>query len=147
MNDKIKICLACTESGAELNKVVLDQLNEYENLDITTFSSADEEIYDLCIKVTDFVLENPQENRGIIIDSYGVVPFMITSKIKYIICSETNDEHSAKMTRRHNNANIISMGQQVVAESVGKSIVDRFIKQDYDGGRHQIRIDMLNKMA
>ena len=72
---------------------------------------------------------------------------MVADKFKYIICAELNDEHSAKMTRDHNNANVITMGSGVIGEAVACKIAERFCVAKYSGGRHQIRIDMLNKMC
>ena len=51
------------------------------------------------------------------------------------------------MTRRHNNARIISLGSELVGEGLAKSITKAFVESDYDGGRHQIRVDMLNAMC
>lgn len=72
---------------------------------------------------------------------------MTACKYKGIICAEVSDEHSAKMTREHNNASMITMGSGIVGKRLAESIVDAFIKGEYSGGRHQIRVDMLNKMA
>ena len=64
-----------------------------------------------------------------------------------IICAQVADEHSAKMTRDHNNTSIIAIGSKVTALEIAKRITDKFILSNYSGGRHQIRVDMLNKMA
>ncbi|WP_368669399.1 RpiB/LacA/LacB family sugar-phosphate isomerase [Histophilus somni] len=50
------------------------------------------------------------------------------------------------MTRDHNNANVVTIGYKLIGEKVALSIADRFINHEYAGGRHQIRIDMLNKL-
>ena len=72
---------------------------------------------------------------------------MVADKFKYIICAELNDEHSAKMTRDHNNSNIITMGSGVVGSDVACRIAIRFCKAKYSAGRHQVRVDMLNEMC
>ena len=69
------------------------------------------------------------------------------TKHKGIICAQVADEHSAKMTRDHNNTSIITIGSKVTALEIAKGIADKFISSNYSGGRHQIRVDMLNKMA
>lgn len=122
-------------------------LNEFDKLKIEYTLIENKDIYDLSIEVVNKVLEDKDHHKGIIIDEYGVIPFMIASKHKYIICAQLNDEHSAKMTRDHNNSNIITMGSHVVGNDVALGIALRFIYGKYAAGRHQIRIDMLDKMG
>lgn len=86
-------------------------------------------------------------DRGIIIDEFGVGSFMVANKYKGIICANVCNEHSAQMTRRHNNSTIVAIGSGIVGETLAKKICEVFINQEYDGGRHQIRVDMLNKMC
>jgi len=96
--------------------------------------------------VADAILSN-EGDRGIVIDEYGTGSFNIATKHKGIICAQVSDEHSAKMTRDHNNTSIITLGSKVTSYEIGKRITEKFLLSDYSGGRHQIRIDMLNKMA
>lgn len=88
-----------------------------------------------------------EDNLGIMIDAYGVGPFMVATKVKGMVAAEVSDERSAYMTRGHNNARMITMGSEIVGDLLAKNIVKGFVTGKYDGGRHQIRVDMLNKMA
>ena len=72
---------------------------------------------------------------------------MVATKIKGIIAAEVSDERSAYMTREHNNSSIITIGSKIVGSELALNIVKEFLQASYDGGRHQIRVDMLNKMA
>lgn len=143
----MKIIIGSDKKGLELKNKIVSYLNEqgFEIMDVS--KSGDEDFYDASIKVTNEVLKDVKNNKGIIIDEYGVGPFMVADKFKYIICAELNDEHSAKMTRDHNNANVITLGSGVIGEDVAKRIAHRFSVAEYSGGRHQIRVDMLNKMC
>jgi len=58
-----------------------------------------------------------------------------------------SDERSAYMTRSHNNARMITMGAEIVGDTLAKNVAKEFVNGHYDGGRHQIRVDMLNKMC
>lgn len=51
------------------------------------------------------------------------------------------------MTRSHNNARMITMGAEIVGDTLAKNVAKEFVNGHYDGGRHQIRVDMLNKMC
>ncbi|RSK28795.1 galactose-6-phosphate isomerase subunit LacA [Bacillus sp. HMF5848] len=84
---------------------------------------------------------------GIIIDKYGVGSFMVANKCKGVICANVSDEHTAKMTRDHNNTSIITIGSGMIGTTLAERIVEVFLQSEYSGGRHQIRVDMLNKMC
>ena len=115
-----------------------DVVDKTENKDVTF------------VEATNYVVESILSNKGdkgIVIDEYGTGSFNIATKHKGIICAQVADEHSAKMTRDHNNTSIIAMGSKVTSFEIGKKIAEKFILSEYSGGRHQIRIDMLNKMA
>ncbi|HAQ2261052.1 TPA: galactose-6-phosphate isomerase subunit LacA, partial [Enterococcus faecium] len=53
----------------------------------------------------------------------------------------------AYMTRKHNNSRMITLGSKIVGDELALNIVKEFLQANYDGGRHQVRVDMLNKMA
>ena len=84
---------------------------------------------------------------GIIVDAYGAGPFMTLTRIKGVIAAEVSDERTAYMTRSHNNARIITLGSQITGPAMAKNIVKSFAEGSYDGGRHQVRVDMLNHMG
>lgn len=86
------------------------------------------------------------QSVGVVIDKYGVGSYMACSKHKGMIAAEVSEERSALMTKRHNGARILVMGSAIVGEELAKSCLRSFLSHGYDGGRHQIRIDMLNKM-
>lgn len=143
----MRIVISSDKKGLELKNKVVAYLkaHQFEVEDLTP--SGDDNFYDASIKVVDEVLKDVTENKGIIIDEFGAGPFMVADKFKYIICAELNDEHSAKMTRDHNNANVITMGSGVIGEDIACRIAERFCVAKYSSGRHQIRVDMLNKMC
>ncbi len=143
----MRIVISSDQKGLALKNEVLSFLLKqgHEVDDLTP--NGDVDFFEAALKVTKAVLEDVEKNKGIIIDEYGVGPFMVADKFKYIICAELNDEHSAKMTRGHNNANVITMGSGIVGKDVACRIALRFCEAKYAGGRHQVRVDMLNKMG
>jgi len=86
-------------------------------------------------------------DRGIVFDEYGAGSFMVANKHKGMICAQVSDEHSARMTREHNNTSLITIGSGIVGKKLAERICEAFLCAEYSGGRHQIRVDMLNKMA
>ena len=71
----------------------------------------------------------------------------IRDSVKGMVAANISDERSAYMTREHNNSRIVCRGSAVVGSEVAKKIAREFLKADYAAGRHQVRVDMLNKMA
>ena len=87
-----------------------------------------------------------QAERGIVICGTGVGMSMAANKIKGIRAACVSDCFSAEATRAHNDANIVCFGQRVVGEGLAFKIVDTFLDTKFEGGRHQIRIDMVNEL-
>ncbi|BDD38679.1 galactose-6-phosphate isomerase subunit LacA [Streptococcus ruminantium] len=138
------IIIGADPAGAQLKEVIKQYLAEksYDFKDVSDGS----DFVDTTLAVVAEVNKN-QENLGIVIDAYGVGPFMTATKVKGMIAAEVSDERSAYMTRGHNNARIITIGSEIVGAGIAKNIVRGFVEGKYDGGRHQIRVDMLNKMC
>lgn len=141
----MKIVIGANEKGFELKEHIKKYLSGkgHEVIDKTPEKNLD--LVESAKLVAKAML-NKEADRGIAIDEYGAGSFMVANKFKGIICAEVSDEHSAKMTRSHNNACMIAMGSEVVGKGLAEGIVDAFIQSEYAGGRHQIRVDMLNKM-
>lgn len=118
--------------------------NGYEVIDKS--QGKDLDFYESSKLLAESIL-NHEVDKGIVIDEYGTGSFNVCTKHKGIVCAQVADEHSAKMTRDHNNTSIIAIGSKVTSLEIARKIVDGFILSNYSGGRHQMRIDMLNKMA
>lgn len=123
-------------------KVYLKE-NDFEVLDVT--EGKDLDFVDSTVSVAREV-QKSDDNLGIAIDAYGAGSFIVATKIKGMIAAEVSDERSAYMTRGHNNSKMITLGSEIVGDTLAKNVVKGFVNGHYDGGRHQIRVDMLNKM-
>ncbi|MFM1545046.1 galactose-6-phosphate isomerase subunit LacA [Streptococcus mutans] len=140
------IIIGSDAAGERLKDVIKTFLkdNNHEVLDVTERKDLD--FVDSTLAVVHEVQKN-DKNLGIAIDAYGAGSFMVATKVKGMIAAEVSDERSAYMTRGHNNARIITLGAEIVGDELAKNIVKDFVEAKYDGGRHQIRVDMLNKMC
>ena len=139
------IIIGADAAGSKLKDVVKDYLvgESFEVVDVT---KERQDFIDVTLAVATEVNEQ-EDNLGIVIDAYGAGPFMVATKIKGMVAAEVSDERSAYMTRGHNNSRMITMGSEIVGEGLAKNIAKGFVNGKYDGGRHQIRVDMLNKMC
>ncbi|HGK8161086.1 galactose-6-phosphate isomerase subunit LacA [Streptococcus pyogenes] len=140
------IIIGADKAGQELKEVIKDYLKEgkYEVVDVSENEVRD--FVDTTLAVAKEVNAS-EDNLGIVIDAYGVGSFMVATKNKGMVAAEVSDERSAYMTRGHNNARIITLGSEISAPGIAKNIIKGFVEGKYDGGRHQVRVDMLNKMC
>ena len=140
------IILGADLAGKELKSIIKNYLveNNYEVVDVSGNSASD--FIETTLAVAREVKKD-DDNLGIVIDAYGAGPFMVATKIKGMVAAEVSDERSAYMTRGHNNSRMITVGAEIVGDELAKNIAKSFVNGKYDGGRHQIRVDMLNKMC
>ena len=140
----MKVILGSDVDGNELKDYIKNYLleNGYDVVD----KSENKDFVETPYAVAQTVLAD-DDSLGIVFDAYGAGSFMVATKIKGMVAAEVSDERSAYMTRGHNNSRIITIGSKIVGTEVAKNIVKGFLTAGYDGGRHQIRVDMLNKMC
>lgn len=137
----MKVAIAANQIGARLKDVVKAYVADkgYEMVD---YSDAD--IFTATMNVVK-AIKDEGITRGIVIDDYGVAPFMVASKNHGIVCAPTYEDYTSSMTRHHNSTQIITLGANITADVLSCQLAENFVKTEYDGGRHQIRIDMLNR--
>ncbi|MBQ3088763.1 MAG: ribose 5-phosphate isomerase B [Clostridia bacterium] len=80
---------------------------------------------------------------GILICGTGIGISLAANKVKGIRAAVCSEPYSARLTRQHNNANIIAFGARVVGQAMAEMIVEEFLNAEYEGGRHQRRVDMI----
>ena len=137
----MKVAIAANQIGARLKDVVKAYLADkgYEMVD---YSDAD--IFTATMNVVK-AIKDEGITRGIVIDDYGIAPFMVASKNHGIVCAPTYEDYTSSMTRHHNSTQIITLGANITADVLSCQLAENFVKTEYDGGRHQIRIDMRNR--
>ena len=141
----MSVIIGADAAGIRLKEVVKKYL-EAEGFQVVDVTEEGQDFVDVTLAVAKEV-KQAEDNLGIVIDAYGAGPFMVATKIKGMVAAEVSDERSAYMTRGHNNSRMITMGAQLVGDELAKNIAKGFVNGKYDGGRHQIRVDMLNKMC
>ena len=87
---------------------------------------------------------NELNSLGILICGTGIGMSIAANKIRGIRAAVCSEAYSARMSKTHNNANILCMGSRVVGEEVSKSIIDAWIGSEFDGGRHVTRVTMID---
>ena len=142
----MRVVIGSDAEGMSLKNIVKEALVEdgHEVVDLSVEPAAD--FVDSALAVAADVQAN-DGTLGFSFDGYGVGSYMVCTRVKGMVCANISDERSAYMTREHNNSRIVCMGPNVVGSEVAKKIAREFLAADYAGGRHPVRVDMLNKLA
>jgi len=140
----MKIAIACDHAGFRLKTVLLDELHQknYDVIDYGTYSEESVDFPDFAAKAARAVA-NGECEYGIVVCGTGIGVSISANKIHGIRCAVCGDVFSAKATRAHNNANMLAMGQRVVGEGLALEIMNAFLTTDYEGGRHDLRIQKM----
>ena len=89
------------------------------------------------------MVANGEADGGVLICGTGVGISLAANKVHGIRACVCSDPYTARLTKQHNNANIIAFGAKVIGIETAKMIVDEWLNAEYEGGRHQTRIDMI----
>ena len=143
----MKIAIGNDHTATALKWVIVREIEALGH-EVTNFGTDTDERIDYPIpakRIADAVASGACD-RGVLICGTGIGISLAANKVKGIraaVCSET---YSARLTRSHNDANIIAFGARVVGEEVAKEIVRVFLATEYEGGRHQARLDQISKI-
>ena len=138
------IALGCDHGGYELKQEIIKYLEEH-NLEYKDFGcdSMDSTDYPIYAKRVAIAVQSGDCEKGILVCGTGIGISITANKFKGIRAALCSDCFSAEATRLHNNANILCLGGLVTEEKTALEIVDTFLKFDFEGGRHQRRIDQI----
>ena len=140
----MKIALGTDHAGYPLKEAVKKHLlaRGHEVLDFGTGSEEPVDYPDFVIPAAASV-SRKEADAGIVFGGSGNGEAIAANKVKGIRCGVCWNEWSARLTKEHNNANVIALGGRVVSEELGIRIVDTWLGSDFEGGRHQKRIDKI----
>jgi len=143
----LKISIASDHGGFELKQEIIAFLKnkKYEVEDFGTYSKDSCDYPDFGSKAAKAVVEGAAD-FGIVICTTGIGMSITANKIKGIRAALCTNTHLAEMSRRHNNANVLALGQNNQSINSALEIVNVFLNTSFDGGRHQRRIDKISKL-
>lgn len=140
----MRISIASDHGGYDLKEDLKSWLTEQghqvEDFGCAGHDSCD--YADFCGPAARAVAEGKCE-RGIVICTTGIGASITANKVKGVRCALCSEPWSAQMTRRHNNANVLAMGAGCVGPLMARQIVEAFLSYEFEGGRHQRRIDKI----
>lgn len=140
----MKIAIAADHGGYELKNILIDYLTEKGHLVINmgTDSSESVDYPDFAKACCDEVVAK-RADFGILVCGTGVGISIAANKIDGIRCGLCPSREIAALVKQHNNANVIALGGRFTEAEEAKKIVDAYMSAEFEGGRHQSRIDKI----
>ena len=141
------IALGADHGGYELKEAIKQHLEErgIAYCDFGTNSTASCDYPDYAGPAAKAVAAGECE-KGIVICTTGIGVSIVANKVKGIRCGLCSDPLSASLTRRHNNTNMLAMGAGIIGQNLALEIVDVWLTTEFEGGRHQRRIDKVMEL-
>lgn len=143
----MKIAVGCDHGAFELKQVIMAYLEErgYVYQDFGTYDTSSCDYPDVAKPVAQAVAAG-QFDRGILLCGTGIGIGIAANKVRGIRAALCHDTFSAHASREHNNANILTMGQRVVGQGLALDIVEIWLNTEFQGERHQRRIDKIHQI-
>lgn len=143
----MKVAIGCDHGGYDLKERIVQFLKDkgVEVVDKGTYdkSSCD---YPVFGKAVAKAVANAEVDKGIVICTTGIGISMCANKVKGVRCALCTNELMAKMTRLHNDANVIALGANIVGPGLAEAMVEVFLETPYSGEeKHTRRINMLDE--
>lgn len=144
---KKRIAIGCDHGGFAYKNDVIERLvkNGYTVIDCGTDSSASVDYPVFADKVCNEIT-SAKADLGILICGTGVGMSMAANKHAGIRAACCENTFSARMTRMHNDANILCLGARVIGIELAHDMIDLFVTTEFEGGRHQNRVNMINDL-
>ena len=143
----MKLAIGSDHGGFRLKEPIKTYLlaHDYEVTDFGTESEDSCDYPDFALPVAEAVAKG-EYDRGILICGTGIGIGIVANKVKGVRAALCHDTFSAEACRNHNDANILTMGERIVGEGLALKIVETFLNSDFEGGRHQRRVDKIKAL-
>lgn len=143
----MKVALGCDHRGLELKQKIIPFLAEagYEYEDFGCYDTSPVDYSDITEKVCKEIV-SVKFDRGVLICSTGIGMSIAANKIKNIRAALCSDIFSAIRSRQHNDANVLVLGGEIIGQGVALEIVRVFLTTEFEGGRHQRRLEKVRQL-
>ncbi len=143
----MKIGIGSDHGGFDLKETIIEFLKEQEIdfVDYGTYSKDSVDYPDFGEKVGRAVVSG-EVDRGIVICGTGIGISIAANKVQGVRCALCSDCFSARMSREHNDANVLALGARVLGVELALEIVRTYLSNDFEGGRHALRVKKLDEI-
>lgn len=139
-----KLVIGCDHAAVELKNTVREHLTSrgFEVTDVGTYTT-DSCNYPVFAHRACEKIQKGEADMGILICGTGIGMSLVANKHKGIRAACCSDTFSARLTRQHNDANVLCIGARVVGMGLALDLVDEFVNAEFEGGKHATRVDMI----
>lgn len=143
----MKIALACDHGGLNLKYEIIKELKAqgHEVVDFGTNSTDSCDYPDFALPAAEAVASGKCE-KGIVVCSTGIGVSIVANKVPGVRCAHCHDSYCAEFTRLHNDSNVLALGEKVIGAGYALKIVNTFLNTEFEGGRHQRRVDKITEI-
>lgn len=143
----MKLVIGCDHAGYELKGAVMEHLKKkgYELIDVGAHSTETCSYPDYAYAVCK-TIDRGDADLGILICGTGIGMSIAANKYKGIRAACVSDTFSARLTRQHNDTNVLCFGARVVGLGIACDLCDNFLEAEYEGGKHALRVDMIKEI-
>ena len=140
----MKIAIGCDHGGLEHKNAIVEHLMErgFEVIDFGIYEQKSIDYPEIALKVANSIASGETE-RGFLVCGTGIGMSLAANKVKGIRAAACSEHFSAKYTRLHNDSNILCLGGRVIGVGTALELADLFVDTEFEGGRHQRRVDMI----
>lgn len=144
----MRIAIGCDHAGYKLKSAIAEHLRQagHTVIDLGTDSEERVDYPDFGAAVGRAVTSG-QAERGVAVCGSGIGICMAANKIPGVRAGTAYDEETARLMRLHNDAQVICFGERLTKAEVALAALDVFLATEFEGGRHQNRVDLLNKLS
>lgn len=143
--EDLKVVIGSDHGGFHYKDAIIDYLKarNIEYVDVGTYTRESCDYPEIAKKAAEKIVSG-EVNRGILVCGTGIGMSIAVNKYKGIRAALCGDTYSARVSRAHNNANVLCLGERVIGEHLALDIVDIWLKTGFEGGRHKHRVDMID---
>ena len=143
----MKIAVGCDHGGFDHKNAIAEHLKQsgFEVVDYGIYENKSVDYPDIASKLCNGILEG-EADLGILVCGTGIGMSIAANKFKGIRSAACSEHFSAKYTRLHNNSNVLCLGGRVIGIGTALELADLFVNTEFEGGRHQNRIDKIEKI-
>lgn len=143
----MKIAIGSDHVGYELKLHIADYMRSKGHEVIDYGANSEERVdYPVYGSAVGKAVVSGKCDRGVLVCGTGIGISIAANKVKGVRAAVCSEPYSARLARQHNDANIVAFGSRVVGTALAEMIVDEFFSAEYEGGRHQRRLDMIAKI-
>lgn len=137
--------IANDHAGLKLKQVVTEYCKQNNIVfnDLGVYNDASVDYPDIAELLCKEMFKDLEQNIGILICGSGIGMSIAANRHNYIRAALCNDPYMASVARKHNNANVLCLGERVIGAGIAKAIVETFLNESFEGNRHELRVAKL----